>query len=68
LISVDLPAPFGPSSASASPRSTDRSMPASARTAPKDFSTPRISMAGRIDACSVNASESAKNASGSAKA
>src|SRR6266545_5664063 len=46
LISVDLPAPLSPSSASTSPRSTSRSTPSSAVIAPKRFVAPRTASAG----------------------
>src|SRR5689334_24441966 len=39
-ISVDLPAPLWPTKPTHSPRSTTKSTPSSARTAPKCFSTP----------------------------
>ena len=41
---VDLPAPFGPSSATVSPGPTVASMPRTARTEPYDFVRPRSSI------------------------
>ncbi len=40
-IVVDLPAPFGPSSATVSPSSIETSMPRTASTEPNDFVRPR---------------------------
>ena len=51
LISVDLPAPLSPSSATTSPRWTSRSTPSIAVTAPKRFVAPRIASAGRRRSC-----------------
>ena len=51
-IVVDLPAPFGPSSATISPRRMEMSTPRTASTMPfgvlKDFSRPRSSMPGAV--------------------
>ena len=48
-IAVDLPAPFGPSSATVSPRAIDTSIPRTARTGPagprQDLVSPRSSIA-----------------------
>ena len=43
--SVVLPAPLGPSSPRTVPLGTSRSTPPSARTVPKDFTTPRTTIA-----------------------
>jgi hypothetical protein len=43
-IVVDLPAPFGPSSATVSPRATEMSIPRTARIAPYDLARPVSSM------------------------
>ena len=48
LISVDLPAPLSPSSASTSPLRTWRSMSSSAETAPKRLRAPRTVNAGAL--------------------
>src|SRR5215471_4116216 len=44
--SVDLPAPFSPTQACVSPAATSNDTSSSARTAPKDFETPRNSSPG----------------------
>ena len=46
--SVDLPAPFSPTSACTSPASTSKSTPSSARVAPKCLDTPRALPAGLV--------------------
>ena len=48
LISVDLPAPLSPSSASTSPRRRSRSIPSSAPTAPKRLVAPRTASTGIV--------------------
>ena len=48
---VVLPAPFGPSTATHSPVSTDRSMPRTASTDPYDLRSPRTSIAVVIAPC-----------------
>src|SRR5215211_3964469 len=45
-MSVDLPAPFSPASATTSPAAISKSTPLSARTPPKRFSIPRICKTG----------------------
>lgn len=49
-IVVVFPAPLGPSKATVEPRSRVRSGPRTARTAPKDFSNPCVTMLFRGDA------------------
>ena len=48
LSSVDLPAPFSPTSACASPAATSKLTPPSARTAPNDLRTSRKDTAGAL--------------------
>ena len=48
-IVVDLPAPFGPSSATVSPGATATSIPRTARTSPNDFARPfKLDPGGRL--------------------
>src|SRR5919109_1083595 len=57
LMSVVLPAPFGPMMACVSPSRTSRSMPSVARSAPKVFTSWRTSSIGLIENASESASE-----------